>query len=84
MKTRRLTKKLATAFRAYYEDRRNHPDTWNKTACLVAIRKSLPRPVRYFEATAGTFWLKWSDGKTTVHSEHNWWTCKDWEKNKTP
>lgn len=74
----KLSRKVKAGFKRYYRNRKNMKhESWDKEADLKAIFGALPKNCVHRQASAGTFWLTWKRPRIqTVHSEHNWWTCK--------
>ena len=82
---RKLSPGLKAAIRAYYEHRKlKNADLsyqWDKQADLKRIGSFLGTrsgPIA-FEASAGGFFFTWHDGKTTIHTERQWWQMQLWE-----
>lgn len=81
----RGTHKTLCAMRRYYENRelqRKTSYTWNKEADLDNIWNNCPKrksknyhgPVaKHFQASAGTFFIWWSDGVQTIHNHKQYW-----------
>ena len=75
---RRFTQREKAAVKAYYAHRKLRFGQRSKAKCLLNISQAVrsSRKLKWFNACAGTFWFRWKDGTTTVHTEHTWWRMK--------
>ena len=74
---RKFIPAMKNAIVGYYRSRKVQSSIpWNKRKSLDDISSAMLKRksnIVEFTATAGTFFFRWKDGVTTVHSEKNWW-----------
>ena len=74
----RLNSKTIDAMAAYYQNRSQCATRkWDKCGDLKKIWGVLRKNgAQRFEACAGTFWVTWSKGVTTEHTEGDYWLAR--------
>ena len=76
---RKLTPELKAAIKAYYQNRKSDwpkPKQEMLEAIDAASWQDKQSGIVRFSAIAGSFWFVWEDGKTTYHSEKDWYRMR--------